>query len=748
MEMTTKSKVIYLISICCIVFFLWLGNEGDNPLSYTGSELQYAVGALNSDYALVIRDAVARNGIVASTPQLVMNKGTYTINFNYETDEGGNVVELWEMGNKIAGWTLEPEQHEFSVDFTLAKDAKQLSVRLNYSGKGSFIIQRLTLTPDTVFYTDTYFFIILFLLLNLAGYLLYKKHLENPALQDKLIDVCIIVGVALLATSPMFSTYLYNGDDLCYHLARMEGIKDGILDGQVPVIIMPDGLKENGYLNAMYPYLFLYIGAFLRLCRVSIALSYKSLIFLANLGSAVSAYFAVKSMSKSRRAIILAVVLYTLMPYRFTNIFSRGDLGETLALIFWPLLIAGIYHVMLGDRSKWHYLVIGFSGILQSHILSIAIAMGFCIVSALVFIVNIWKEKRYIEIGKAAAAAILLNLWFIVPFMTYYFNGNLDTDILRWSGYFEQSVNPSFLTQTFSPYNKQYFSLGLPLLGCMGIGVMYLICDKKKNKTKLNQYLNYLLVMGFILTYMITGYFPAMEMCKNDFLASILTMLQFPWRFLGPAGACFLFVGAVRLSESEILKPYKNLVFALLIGLSLLTIVSVPADNNHMPYDDVTATASKGHDSKMAANIGIFYPHEWRKGGIVDEELTTNVVVSDISDVKVYGYGKKGTKVKVSYVADADGQYFELPILNYYGYRAYDEDGKRLEVIEGDKQRIRIMAKGDGEEHTVYVRFGPVAGFIVADVISALTIAGVFYLYCRRRIRQKEQVRKGAGISS
>ncbi|MDE7282245.1 MAG: hypothetical protein K2N85_01440, partial [Lachnospiraceae bacterium] len=364
MKMTTKSTVIYLISICCIVFFLWLGNEGDNPLAYTGSELQYSVGVLDSDYALVIREAVARTGIVASTPQLVMNRGTYTIDFKYETDDTGNVVELWEMGSKIAGWTLEPEQNEFTVDFTLAKDAKQLSVRFNYSGKGSFIIQKVYMTPRTLFYTDTYFFIVLFLLLNLAGYFLYKRHLENPIPQDKLVDTCIILGVALLATSPMFSTYLFNGDDLCYHLARMEGIKDGILDGQVPVIIMPDALKGNGYLNAMYPYLFLYIGAFLRICRVSIALSYKSVVFLANLGSAVCAYFAAKSMSKSRRTIILAVVLYTLMPYRFTNIFSRGDLGETLALTFWPLLIAGLYHVMLGDRKKWYYLVLGFSGIL------------------------------------------------------------------------------------------------------------------------------------------------------------------------------------------------------------------------------------------------------------------------------------------------------------------------------------------------------------------------------------------------
>lgn len=735
MKMTTKSTVIYLISVCCIVFLLWLGNEGDNPLAYTGSELQYAVGALDSDYALVIRDAVARNGIVASTPQLVMNKGTYTIDFQYETDEIGNVIELWEMGSKIAAWTLEPERSGFTTDFTLSKDVKQLSIRFNYAGKGAFIIQKVFLTPKTLFYTDTYFFIVLFLLINAAGYFLYKKNLEHPISQEKLTDACVILGVALLATSPMFSTYLFNGDDLCYHLARMEGIKDGIFDGQVPVIIMPDGLKGNGYLNAMYPYLFLYIGAFLRICRVSIGLSYKSLIFLANLGSAVSAYYAVKSMSKSRRAIILAVVLYTLMPYRFTNIFSRGDLGETLALTFWPLLIAGIYHTVLGDRKKWYYLVIGFSGILQSHILSTAIAAGFCIVSALVFTVNIWKQKRYVEIGKAVGTVVLLNLWFIVPFVNYYFNGDLDTDILRWSGYFEQSVNPSFLTQTLSLYNKQYFSLGLPLIGCFGIGILYLICEKKGNKAGQDKYLNYLLVMGFIFVYMITGYFPSMEMGKNEFLNSILTMLQFPWRFLGPAGACFLFAGAIRLSESEILKPYRNLIFALLIGLNLLTIISVPADNTHMPYDDVTATASKGHDSKMAANIGIFYPHEWRKNGIVDEELTTDVVVSDIGNVNVYGFSKRGTKAQTSYIAKEEGNYLELPILNYYGYRAYDENGKTVEVVEGDSQRIRIMTKGDGKEHTVYVRFGPVWSFIAADIISALTLLGIAYLYWHRHTR-------------
>ena len=139
-----------------------------------------------------------------------------------------------------------------------------------------------------------------------------------------------------------------------------------------------------------------------------------------------------------------------------------------------------------------------------------------------------------------------------------------------------------------------------------------------------------------------------------------------------------LFAGLLWLPKSKILRPYQNLLFALFIGLNLLTLQTVPTDNIHMPYDDAMATASKGHDSKMAANIGIFYPHEWRLGGVLDEKLTTSVIVSDLNYIKVSDYRKKGTKAWVNYVCTGAGEYLELPILNYAGYRAYDENGKRI----------------------------------------------------------------------
>lgn len=727
-EISLKVKILYAVLAISLIVLVWAGDEGKQPIVYSGIDLQHSVGLIDSENALVLQESVARSGAVANTPGYVMNKGSYRATLNYSADKNGNVLELWEQGDKIAAWHLNYWEKELTVDFALSKDAKALQLRINYGGDGALTVKKLSLAPYTLFYTDTYFLIGVFLLLHLAAWLYVRS--GKRLSQEKLVDYAVILGVALLATTPMMQTYLYNADDLCYHLARLEGLKDGILDGQViPVNILPEGLQNNGYMNAMYPYLFLYIGAFMRLCGVSLAFSYKTLIFLSNLGSAVCAYVAVKSMVKSRRSVILAVVLYTLMPYRFTNIFSRGDLGETLALVFWPMVIAGLYHIVMGERKKWYYLVIGFTGALQSHILSVAYVAAVCVVTALLYCVRIARERRYTELLKAAGLTVLLNAWFVVPFLYYYFKENLNKDVLRWSGYFEQSINLSNMTQTLSLYNKQYFSLGLALLGCLGIGIVYLLCERRGKVSGADGFMLYLLTLGGIFVFLATGYFPSRALMKNAFFENIATMLQFPWRFLGPASACFLFVGAAGLARSELLKPYRNLIFAMLVSLNLLVIVSVPADNNHVPYKNAESAASKGHETKLGASVGLFYPHEWRLMGATEDRLTSSVVISDIASVSVRDYKKEGTKAAVSYTAQSDDAYIELPVQNYLGYRAVNELGQPMRIEQGNGGRMRIFVDGDGAEHRIYVRYGPVPGFVIADAVSALTV-----LYCLYRV--------------
>lgn len=720
-EASLKGKIVYIALAVLTAALLWLGDEGKQPIVYKGTELQHSVGLIDSESALALQPSVARSGAVANTPAYVVNRGTYHVALQYAAEEKGSVLELWEQGDKVAAWPIDSQKAELTADFTLSKDAKALQFRVNYSGDGALTIKQLRFSPDVLFYTDTYFMMFALLLLWLCGWFFFVEGRLRPD-TGTLVDLCVIFGAAVFATTPLMQTYLYNGDDLCYHLARLEGLKDGILDGQFPVNILPDGLQNNGYLNAMYPYLFLYIGAFLRIARVSISLSYKVIVFLANLGTAACAYGAARSLLKSRVSVLLTVVLYTLMPYRFTNIFSRGDLGETLALIFWPLTIAGLYHVIFGDRKRWPFLVIGFSGALQSHILSAAFVAAFCAFTAAFYGLRVARGRRYMELLKAAGVSLLLNAWYIVPFLTYYYNEKINKEVLRWSGYFEQSINPSNLTQSLSLYNKQYFSLGLALLGCLMLGLVFLLCERRGRLFGDEGFCLYLLVMGVFLCAMITGYFPNRALMVNGFFENIATMLQFPWRFLGPASACILFAGAISLDRSTALAPHRSGLFFLLAGLNLLLLMTTPTDNIHMPFQSREALASKGHETKLGTSVGLFYPHEWRLFGADDNRLATSVVISDIGAVTVQDFQKKGTKAAVSYTANKDGTYLELPLQNYLGFRAKDENGRPLPIAQGEGGRMRFALTGDGAPHQIYVRYGPIPAFWIANLLSALAV--------------------------
>lgn len=105
-EISLKHKIIYGIIVLLVTLLLFLGNEGGQPLEYTGSELQHSVGLIDSESSLVIMESVARTGCIANTPQYVMNKGTYTVSMDYREDNDGSVLELWEQGSKIAALSL------------------------------------------------------------------------------------------------------------------------------------------------------------------------------------------------------------------------------------------------------------------------------------------------------------------------------------------------------------------------------------------------------------------------------------------------------------------------------------------------------------------------------------------------------------------------------------------------------------------------------------------------------------------
>ena len=87
----------------------------------------------------------------------------------------------------------------------------------------------------------------------------------------------------LLLNYPLLYGYMqYDGSDISYNVARIEAIKNELLSGQFLPQLYTDGLNGQGYIGSLYPSLFLYIPALLRICHVSISVSNQIFMIIIN----------------------------------------------------------------------------------------------------------------------------------------------------------------------------------------------------------------------------------------------------------------------------------------------------------------------------------------------------------------------------------------------------------------------------------------------------------------------------------
>lgn len=248
-------------------------------------------------------------------------------------------------------------------------------------------------------------------------------------------DMAVVLCAAAFACMPLLWRGVYDGHDLFFHLNRIEGIANGLRNGQFPVRIHSSTLLGYGYAAPeFYPELFLYFPALLRNLGVSLCACVRVFEACIHLATAVSCYLCVRGMMNSRRVAVGASVLYTLCIYRLVNVYTRATLGESLAMVFFPVVMLGLYEVLRRDERKWPLLALGMTGVCMSHLLSTMFCVLFCAIAALASAGKLLARKRRIlAVLAAAGVTALCALWFFVPMMQYTADGISTSVVLNSS---------------------------------------------------------------------------------------------------------------------------------------------------------------------------------------------------------------------------------------------------------------------------------------------------------------------------
>lgn len=680
--------------------------------------LMNTYGLQKLQIAVTEGEASAGEELSRYSPHLTLPKGEYEVFTN-----GSGKVEIWSAEGRLLG-TGTAQEH-----FVIRLDQDESDVVLCGEPGGSITSLEVRNAHGGTIYRD---YLFLCLIIGVLCFLLMVIPGREERKKEAVI-FCVLLGVTVLASYPLFSGTVGFGHDLNFHLYRIEGIKDGLQAGQFPVRLHPTHNNGYGYISAsLYPELFLYFPAILRILGASPIMAYNTFLFTVNGATAGIMYYSAKGISRSRYAGLLASVMYTLSTWRCINLYYRAALGEALAMVFFPLLIYGIYLLLAGDYRKWWVLAFGCTGILQSHIISTVFAVFTMLILVVIYYRKLFQRQRFTGFVKAGMLTVLLNLWFLAAFLTYYLGADLAIKHTPKNTEFYQ--NAIFPTELFNLFNTSFgysqlleyglrgnmsLSLGIGVTGCLILCVVYcLFVRKAEGKSRFYQVI---IGLGLALLFMASTLFPWQLLQQNHIINAFCGTVRMPWRFLSLASPLFCIAGAGILAMGS---KQRKVTFAVVIGICSLAFIywgtayTTQIDPALKPGRAVDTYASVGYDDE-------YFPQ-----GTDKNQLTARRYVTG-GCVELKEYQKRGTQIILQLQNAQKGDWVEVPLLYYGGYVAKDGKGQRLEVVAGDNHVVRICLQ-EGTNR-VELRYRGFWYFRVAEIITLMTLGALGVCWWRRR---------------
>ncbi|MBQ9606116.1 MAG: hypothetical protein IJV16_02935, partial [Lachnospiraceae bacterium] len=224
-----------------------------------------------------------------STPRFCLRQGISEFNFKYQSDTD---YQVWiHLDNDVMGSiTLPAGQEQVSQMFTLEWPTDRAYMAFEAPDEGSVTIDSVTITSNRMLYTDGIFQMIALLLIYiLLVWIILKFETFSNKRRAEVIVIAIMIlmvnlplyinvdfddGVLDSVYAPLAGMIRF-GTDTGAQLMRLLGVMYGFLDGQFPVMLAPNYLRENGELQFLYPNIFLYPFAILRLTGASMPLVFR-----------------------------------------------------------------------------------------------------------------------------------------------------------------------------------------------------------------------------------------------------------------------------------------------------------------------------------------------------------------------------------------------------------------------------------------------------------------------------------------
>ncbi|MBI2031266.1 MAG: glycosyltransferase family 39 protein [Candidatus Levybacteria bacterium] len=419
----------------------------------------------------------------------------------------------------------------------------------------------------------------------------YKKHF----LYLVLIFIGIIPAISLFHSGLPIT---HDGQD---HVARIANFYQNLSEGNI--IPRWAGNLNWGYghpiLEFLYPFPS-YTASFFHFLGFSLVDSVKIVFGLGTILSIIFMYLWLSSFLNKFSA-LFGAVLYTHAPYRFVEVYVRGDIGEHLAFAFIPLVLFFIYSIYKKKNMNNIFLG-GFSlaFLILSHNAISLMLMPFIIFYGF-FLLNLSKNRKsyIINLTSLMLIGFGLSAFFWIPGLL---EGKYTLrNIVTAGGYIGRFVN--FRDLLYGPWSygiSGQFTVQLGILHWASFILSIILLTKfyiKKDRK------NLVFSLGLIVYTLIAIFLmlPISSFIWQKFI--LLQNFQFPWRFLAIPVFTTSVLGAVVFEQVFRKSRIWFTVFAIILLLFLSKDYMRPIDYLYKPENFYTGIYNSTTDTGESSPI-------------------------------------------------------------------------------------------------------------------------------------------------
>lgn len=510
--------------------------------------------------------------------------------------------------------------------------------------------------------------------------------------------VFIILVLSIPAVWALFVHGYYGAsDDL--HIGWLYEMDRTLNLGQFPPRYVPDLSFAFGYplFEFVFPLPF-YVGELFHKLGLNFVDSVKTVFFLS---VPLSMYFMFKFLKEHTNEILAlaGAVLYIYTPYRATDIYVRGAIGEILAFIFPPMIAYAITKIGKDKQKRWiGILALGTAGLVLSHNIMAYMFIPFLILYALL----LRKELLRVFYGFGLGALISVYFWFPAiseSNLMKYGTGNFN--FIDHFPTLKQLITPYFGygASVPGPYDGMSFFIGVINI----ILILAAIILIKKAKPVIYWALLTISVSIFLMNF------------RSTFLWNTIPYLpyfQFPWRFLS----------LTTFATATLVLIFDKFRYGKFVGLAIIVFAILLNFTDYRPQDFL------GRTDKYYLNRYIPYPVASTEYLQTQEEYLRLPLATQIRPDKVSPDVGLGASFDLDVKQDSVFNYYKY---NFPGWEA-NIDGKPVDLKAGSPygQITFDVPKG---QHKIKINFQETPFRLILDIISLIGLVFAFTIIIKTK---------------